>query len=130
MYFRKLKSKFNFLICQTIYNVNFGYHQSLSINCHCLFTALPKFVKPLQGHSFSDESTHIGDLDDPTCKICVNCSVNGDPQPVVTWEYQMVDNPGVFKPVVTNQSDPTSRYFVENNGQVSFSRTLHNTCNY
>ena len=77
-------------------------------------------MKPLQGHSFNDESTSIGDITDPypSCIICVNCSVTGDPTPVVTWEYQTDDNPGDFHPVMTNQSDPTSPYFVEKNGQV------------
>ena len=76
-------------------------------------------MKPSQGHSFTNEITYIGNSRNPTCIICVNCSVTGDPPPVVTWEYQTNDNPGVFNSVVTNQSDPTSPYYVENNGQVS-----------
>ena len=77
-------------------------------------------MKPPQGHTFSNEITRIGDDEDATCKICVNCSVTGNPEPLVTWEYQPKDMPGSFYPVVTNQSGP---YFVENNGQVSVTYT-------
>ena len=94
---------------------------TIILNCFELFIAPSKFVKTGQGSSFSNEITYIGGgIDDPnpTCIICVNCSVTGDPAPVVTWEYQ-TNMPGVFNPVVTNQSDAASPYFVENNGQVS-----------
>ena len=74
-------------------------------------------MKPSQGHSFTNEITYIGNISNPTCIICVNCSVTGDPQAVVTWEYQT--KPGVFNSVVTNQSNQTSPYYVEDNGQVS-----------
>ena len=48
----------------------------------------------------------------------MNCSVTGSPAPVVTWEHQYYGTSG-FSPVVINQSNGSSRYFIKDNGQVN-----------
>ena len=40
----------------------------------------------------------------------------GAPTPNVTWEYENMNYTNV--PVITNQSDPSSPYYLEDNGQV------------
>ena len=69
-------------------------------------------------HHFKMEKVSTGNPEDfnPTCYICVNCSVTGAPPPVVTWEYQYNST---FVPIITNQSNALSPYFVQDNGQVS-----------
>ena len=77
-------------------------------------------MAPLSGGSFGSKISFIGD--GQTCNICVNCSVIGDPEAYVTWEYQTDES--IFNPVFTNQTHPRSRYFVVNNGQVCMTNTV------
>ena len=69
-----------------------------------LYLEPPKFTETPINHEFKPQPVHIGNPDDPTCYICVNCSVTGSPAPVVTWEHQyngMAD----YSCITTNQSD-------------------------
>ena len=89
-----------------------------------LYLEPPKFTETPRNHEFKAQLVHIGNPDDPTCYICVNCSVTGSPAPVVTWEYQyngMAD----YSCITTNQSDASSPYFVKDNGQVIFNFTVN-----
>ena len=72
-----------------------------------------------QGHVFPPVVINIGGENDspPTCKICVNCTVTGDPPPSVTWEYEH-GNMLKFSAIITNQSNASSPYYVQDNGQV------------
>ena len=73
---------------------------------------------PPINHWFDPKIVRIGSLDNPTCYICVNCSVTGIPLPVVTWENQY-NSTSDFSCIITNQSNASSPYFLEDNGQVS-----------
>ena len=77
-------------------------------------------MKTPQGHVFPPVVINIGGENGspPTCEICVNCTVTGDPPAVVTWKYQR-DNMLEYSPVVTNQTNVSSPYYVQNNGQVN-----------
>ena len=81
-----------------------------------MFLEPPKFVQTPQNQHFNPEVINIGD-GNPTCEICVNCTVTGDPPPIVTWEYQH-GNMLKFSSVVTNQSNASSPYYIQDNGQV------------
>ena len=84
------------------------------------FSVPPKFLETPKNHVFRPEHISIGDMKgaNPTCIICFNCTVFGIPEPVVTWEYQTMSM-SEFMPVVTNQSNTSSSYFVQDNGHVS-----------
>ena len=78
----------------------------------------PQFMYPPTNHQFDPELVTIGSPDNPTCYICVNCSAIGDPPPVVTWENQY-NSMSDFSCIITNQSNASSPYSVQDNGQVS-----------
>ena len=71
-------------------------------------------------HYFTSERVDIGNPDggNPTCYICVNCTVTGAPPPDVTWEYKR-GSMSDFSSIVINQSNASSPYFALDNGQVS-----------
>ena len=81
-----------------------------------LFLEPPKFVQTPQNRHFNPVVINIGD-GNPTCEICVNCTVTGDPPPSVTWEYQH-DNMPEYSPIITNQTNASSPYYEQENGQV------------
>ena len=65
----------------------------------------------------SSEDITIGDEDHPTCFPCFNISVTGTPKPIGTWFYYNITT-YCYDPVITNESDPSSSYFVEEEGEV------------
>ena len=81
------------------------------------FIVPPKFVQTPQNNHFKREEIYIGDINHPTCVLCVNCTVTGAPAPVVTWEY-LHGSMSEFIPIITNQSNASSPYYVQDNGQV------------
>ena len=71
----------------------------------------------------------IGNVNDPICPLCFNCTVKkGIPKPVVTWKYQTASMSD-FMPIVTNQSNVSSSYFVQDNGQVNINSTISTSNN-
>ena len=86
---------------------------------HFIVLEQPRFLKAPQGHYFSAEIINIGGADGtaPSCSICVNCSVSGVPMPKMTWQYQSRSMSG-FDVVITNQSNSSSPYYQQENGQV------------
>ena len=88
------------------------------------FIAQPKFVAIQQNHHFHSKLIYIGVVNNPTCIICVNCTVTGKPEPVVTWEHRTASM-SKYMPVITNQSNASSSYFKQDNGQVSINSTLN-----
>ena len=68
--------------------------------------------------SFNSQSITLGDSgNNPTCTLCVHCFVTGTPSPVVTWEYN--GGPAGYVSVLTNQSNHSSAFFTQSNGQVN-----------
>jgi len=100
----------------------------MCINLILLFSAPPKFVETPINHYFKSEVITIGNVNDPICPLCFNCTVKGIPKPVVTWKYQTASMSD-FMPVVTNQSNVSSSYFVQDNGQVNINSTISTSNN-
>jgi len=92
------------------------------------FIAQPKFVAIQQNHHFQSRLIYIGVVNNLTCIICVNCTVTGKSEPVVTWEY-LTASMSKYMPVITNQSDASSSYFKQDNSQVSTIPSLNTFSN-
>jgi len=82
-----------------------------------IFVAPPTFFVNQHGET---QVINIGGANDAakSCLICVNCSVRGDPNPSVSWSYQ-TGSTSTVHPVITNKSDPSSPYYLQENSQVS-----------
>ena len=92
---------------------------------HFIVLEPPKFLATPSGRYFSAEIINIGGANDaaPSCSICVNCSVRGAPTPYMTWQYQSGTMP-TFNNVITNQSNPSSPYYQQDNGQVNTNNVI------
>ena len=92
----------------------------ITLPYHFIVLVPPKFLVTPQGHFFHAETINIGGAKGtiPSCLICVNCTVRGAPTPTMTWQYRDGTMSG-FDYVITNQSNLSSQYYLQDNGQVS-----------
>ena len=94
---------------------------------HFINLGIPKFAwTPPPNHIFNAENIDVGGMDDPnpTCSLCVNCTVTGSPAPFVTWQFQHGSSMTGYDPVVTNQTNASSPYYTQENGQVRIPFTV------
>ena len=112
------------MMCGRLHNYNCASKIHILRLIFLLYLEPSKFTETPSNHEFNGEIVHIGNPDNPTCYICVNCSVTGSPAPVVTWQYQL-NGMADFSCIITNQSDASSPYFVKDNGQVMFNFTVN-----